>query len=138
MHEVHRGETRPNLFVSPEDPELVMAKDPCGLRRLQVTQPAVCHWKNSRSKSGVSFIPAIIRFLGYDPQPPSDTWAERLLQGRTALGLTQSAAAARIGVDACTLTRCEPGEGEPEGGFATRAFVTSVNTEWAPAVAQSA
>jgi transcriptional regulator with XRE-family HTH domain len=81
-------------------------------------------------------IPAIIRFLGYDPQPPSSTWSERLVQVRTALGLTQSAAAARIGVDACTLARWERAEREPEGKFATRArtFRLAVEDAWATAL----
>jgi DNA-binding XRE family transcriptional regulator len=103
-------------------------------------EPTVCHWENNRSKPGVSYMPAIIRFLGYDPQPPSETWAERLVQGRKTLGLTQSAAAVRIGVDQGTLARWERGEREPDGKFGVQArmFLSSVKAGSAPAVAQGA
>jgi ribosome-binding protein aMBF1 (putative translation factor) len=56
---------------------------------------------------------------GVRPAAGFGAWAERLVRGRNALGLTQNAAAARIGVDACTLARWERGEREPEGLFLT-------------------
>jgi ribosome-binding protein aMBF1 (putative translation factor) len=64
-----------------------------------------------------------ILFLGYNPLPPpvSDKWSERLVGGRTALGITQKESARMMGVDPCTLARWERGEREPTGVFATRA-----------------
>jgi DNA-binding XRE family transcriptional regulator len=50
-------------------------------------------------------MPAIIRFLGYNPIPPASTWAEKLVQRRTILGLTQRDAAQQIGVDPSTLAQ---------------------------------
>ena len=66
-------------------------------------------------------MPAIIRFLGYNPLPPGSTWAERLLSCRTAMGITQGESARRIGVDQGTLARWERGEREPTGKFAVQA-----------------
>jgi transcriptional regulator with XRE-family HTH domain len=66
-------------------------------------------------------MPAIIRFPGYNPLPPGNTWAERLVSCRTAMGITQEEAARRIEVDQGTLARWERGEREPTGAFAMRA-----------------
>jgi len=39
-------------------------------------------------------LPAIIRFLGYDPLPPvEDTWGARLVRHRTIHGFSQKEAA---------------------------------------------
>ena len=65
-------------------------------------------------------MPAIIRFLGYNPLPEGKTWGERLVRQRTTLGLSQKAAAARLGVDPSTLARWERGEGEPAGAVLGR------------------
>lgn len=86
-------------------------------KQLEVNVATIVNWENSLSKPKVSHMPAIIRFLGYNPLPPSNGWAKRLVQARTALGLTQKEAAGRIGVDQCTLARWERGEREPAGIF---------------------
>ena len=65
----------------------------------------MANWEANRTKPGLEFMPAIIRFLGYNPVPPGKAWAERLLQCRTALGITQKEDAKRISVDASTLAR---------------------------------
>jgi len=43
------------------------------------------------------------------------TWGERLVQQRTALGITQAEWARRIGVDQGTLAKWERGDREPKG-----------------------
>ena len=85
-------------------------------------------------------MPAIIRFLCYNPLPPPQGWAERLVQGRKALGITQKEAARRIGVDPATLARWERDEREPYGKFKVRAerFLTEVQGVWVNAMAQTA
>jgi transcriptional regulator with XRE-family HTH domain len=77
-------------------------------------------------------MPAIIRFLGYNPLPPAQGWAGRLVQCRTALGLSQKDAAERIGVDQGTLAKWERAEREPQGKFAARAlrFLGMVEAMW--------
>jgi transcriptional regulator with XRE-family HTH domain len=59
-------------------------------------------------------MPAIIRFLGYNPLPSAEGWGERLVQQRTIQGLSQKQSAAHMGVDQGTLARWERGEREPE------------------------
>jgi transcriptional regulator with XRE-family HTH domain len=89
--------------------------------RLGVDKGTVYNWENSRSKPDIEYMPAVIRFLGYNPLSPPQNLADRLVRARTALGLSQKDAAAQIGVDASTLARWERGEREPEGALAARA-----------------
>jgi DNA-binding transcriptional regulator YiaG len=91
-------------------------------KQLEVNVASVVNWENNLSKPKVSYMPAIIRFLGYNPLPPSKGWADRLVQARTTMGLSQKAAAGRIGVDQCTLARWERGEREPTSTYAARAL----------------
>ena len=48
-------------------------------------------------------MPAIIRFLGYNPLPEAKTLAEQLVRRRTTLGMPQKDAVRTIGVDQGTL-----------------------------------
>jgi site-specific DNA recombinase len=109
-------------------------------KQIEVNVASIVNWENNLSKPKVSHMPAIIRFLGYNPLPPSNGWAERLVQARTAVGLTQREAAGRIGVDQCTLARWERSEREPTGAFAKRAshFLTTAEATLLPAAARTA
>jgi transcriptional regulator with XRE-family HTH domain len=88
---------------------------------LGVDKTSIYNWERNYSQPRLEYMPAIIRFLGYNPQPPPSGWGERLVQGRKALGLSQREAATRIGVDMSTLARWERGEREPNGTFSARA-----------------
>jgi len=109
-------------------------------KELEVNVASIVNWENNLSKPKVSHMPAIIRFLGYNPLPPSNRWADRLVQARTTMGLTQKEAAGRIGVDQCTLARWERGEREPAGPFGTRAkrFLETAKPKWLPTAARTA
>ena len=65
-------------------------------------------------------MPAIIRFIGYNPLPNAKTLAEQLVRHRTALGMSRKDAAVELGVDDGTLARWERGDREPEGEFLRR------------------
>ena len=90
-------------------------------QQLGVDKTSVYNWETNRTKPGLEYMPAIIRFLGYNPFPSPEGWPERLIQCRTVLGISQKESATRIGVDPCTLARWERGEREPAGVFALRA-----------------
>ena len=92
-----------------------------GPEQIGVDKTSIHNWETNFSKPSIEYMPAIIQFLGYNPVPPPQGWADRLVQGRTALGLTQKESAIRIGVDPSTLARWERGEREPGGLFAARA-----------------
>jgi transcriptional regulator with XRE-family HTH domain len=87
----------------------------------------------------VEFRPAIIQFLGYNPLPPGRTWAERLVDGRSALALSRKESAKRIGVDPSTLARWEQGEREAAGVFAVRAthLIATAEATWVQASART-
>jgi site-specific DNA recombinase len=90
-------------------------------QRLGAAQASIWTWEANESQPGVAYMPTIIQFLGYNPLPPATSLAERLVRGRTSLGLTQKESAKRIGVDPTTLARWERGEREPTGRFTARA-----------------
>jgi transcriptional regulator with XRE-family HTH domain len=109
-------------------------------QQIGVDKTSIYNWENSRSKPDLEHMPAIIRFLGYNPSPPSERWADRLVHGRTMMGLTQKKAARRIGVDPSTLARWERGEREPTGVFAASAsrFLAAKDAKELPKVACTA
>jgi transcriptional regulator with XRE-family HTH domain len=108
--------------------------------QLNVDKASVYNWETNRTKPGLEYMPAIIRFLGYNPLPQAKGWAERLVQCRTVMGVSQEEAARRIGVDQCTLARWERGEREPTGRFAARAagFVAAAEATWSPILTPAA
>ena len=59
------------------------------VEQLGVCQPSVFNWEANTSAPEIRYMPAVIRFLGYNPLPPKEDWASRLVQCRTVLGLTQ-------------------------------------------------
>ena len=88
--------------------------------QLGVNKTSVFNWEANTSAPEIRYMPAIIRFLGYNPLPTVQAWGERLVRHRTTLGMTQKAAAGRLGVDQGTLARWERGEREPHGAFLGR------------------
>lgn len=88
--------------------------------KLGVDKTSVFNWEANASSPEIRYMPAIIRFLGYNPLPAAEGWAFRLVQSRTILGQSQKEAARQIGVDPDTLARWERGEREPTGAFLGR------------------
>jgi transcriptional regulator with XRE-family HTH domain/cell division protein FtsB len=83
--------------------------------QLGVCEPSLFNWEANTVSPGIEYMPAIIRFLGYNPLPPAKSWGERLVRHRTSLGMTRGEAAKHVGVDPGTLARWERGEREPAG-----------------------
>lgn len=88
--------------------------------QIGVDKTTIANWEANRSRPGISYMPAIIRFLSYNPLPPRNDWPGRLVFCRTVLGLSQQESAARIGVDQGTLARWERGERRPKDRLAKR------------------
>ena len=85
--------------------------------QLGVDTTSVFNWEGNRSSPEIRYMPAIIRFLGYNPLPAAHTLSERLVRQRKSLGLSQKESAERLGVDPSTLAKWERGEREPAGRF---------------------
>lgn len=92
-------------------------------KRLGVNPQVISNWESNNNQPELRYMPAIIEFLGFNPLPPPTNWAERLVLGRKALGLTQKAFARKLDVDPSTLARWERGEREPRGIQAAKAAV---------------
>ncbi len=56
------------------------------------------------------WLPAIIRYLGYDPRPRAALFGDRIRAAREADGLSQRELAAQLQIDPGTVTRWERGE----------------------------
>ena len=78
--------------------------------RLGVTPQTVLHWEKGQTEPPIEFIPAIIRFLGYDPFPEPESLPERLLAKRRASGWSIKETARQLGVDEGTWGAWERGK----------------------------
>jgi transcriptional regulator with XRE-family HTH domain len=81
--------------------------------QIGVNGATITNWERNASAPAIRYMPAIIRFLGYDPLPPAESLPERLRSARRELGLTQRKMAERLGVDPCTLRDWENGLHQP-------------------------
>ncbi len=88
--------------------------------RIGVDKCSVFNWEGNTSNPEIGCMPAVIRFLGYNPLPPATNLAEQLLRRRTTLGLSQKESAACLGVDPGTLAKWERSERVPKGVFLGR------------------
>ena len=55
-------------------------------KQIGVDKTSFHNWGTNRRKPDLKFMPAIIRFLGYNPLPPPDCWAERLVRVGSSSG----------------------------------------------------
>ena len=79
-------------------------------QRLGVNAWTVHTWETGQRKPEIRFIPALIRFLGYDPEPvDTGSLAGRLVAKRRELGLSQREAARSIQIDPGTWAGWELG-----------------------------
>ena len=83
--------------------------------QIDVNGATITNWERNTSTPVTRYMPAIIRFLGYDPLPPARSLPERLAAARRELGLTRRSMAERLGVDPGTLRDWEEGRHQPTG-----------------------
>jgi len=76
---------------------------------LGVNVNTVVGWEVGREEPKVSYIPAILRFLGYDPFSGEMSFGERLRTERRRRGLTQHQLAEQLGIGNCVLQKLETG-----------------------------
>jgi transcriptional regulator with XRE-family HTH domain len=78
---------------------------------------AVNRWELGLHEPGVSVLPGILEFLGYDPRPEPTSMAEWLVWHRTGRGRSQERMARQLGVTSRTLGRWETGKREVLGKY---------------------
>src|SRR5438552_1412855 len=88
--------------------------------QLGVDKTSVFNWEADTSEPEIRYMPAILRFLGYNPLPAASGAGDRLVRHSRTLGLSQKEAAKHLRVDPSTLARWERGEREPAGALLGR------------------
>jgi transcriptional regulator with XRE-family HTH domain len=81
--------------------------------QIGVHEQTITGWERNATSPEIRYIPAIIRFLGYSPLPPANTFPERLATTRRVLGLSQRKMAEAMGVDPTTLRGWEAERHQP-------------------------
>jgi DNA-binding transcriptional regulator YiaG len=83
--------------------------------QIGVDTTTICNWESNASTPAIRYLPVIIQFLGYDPQPSVDLLPDRLATARRTLGLSQRKMAENLGVDPGTVQGWEAGRHQPTG-----------------------
>jgi len=78
--------------------------------QLGVNPWTILNWEKGHTQPPIASIPAIIRFLGYDPFPRPMTIPQQLLAKRRAMGWSIEQAARSIGVDPGSWSKWERGK----------------------------
>ena len=84
-----------------------------GLRQIDAAKAIGCdemtivNWEKGHRTPRINHMAGVVKFLGFNPPPSGDTMAQRLLNHRKALGITQKEFARQIGVDPGTSARRE-------------------------------
>lgn len=78
--------------------------------QLGVVPWTIMNWEKGRTEPPIASIPAIVRFLGYDPFPQPKTLSQHLLAKRRAMGWSIEEAANAVGVDPSTWGNWERGK----------------------------
>jgi transcriptional regulator with XRE-family HTH domain len=81
--------------------------------QLGVNKFTVLNWERGKTSPDVRYYPAIIDFLGYNPRPIGETFAERLRAAREARGLSRKRLARELGVWETTVRDWEVGIHKP-------------------------
>jgi DNA-binding XRE family transcriptional regulator len=71
----------------------------------------ILNWETGAAKPKFRYLPAIIRFLGYNPcpAPPNSPIGVRLKARRIELGLSLKQLARKLRLNECTLQKVEAG-----------------------------
>ena len=80
-----------------------------------VAYATITNWEGNTTSPEIRYIPAIVRFLGYGPQTPANSFSERLVTVRRTLGLSQRKMAKKLGVDPASILGWEAGRHQPTG-----------------------
>lgn len=77
---------------------------------LETNDWSIINWEKGRTVPKVYRLPAIIRFLGFNPLHEPSTISDRLVAHRMERGLSRKAASHHFGIDISTLRDWEQGK----------------------------
>jgi len=78
-------------------------------RELGVNFKTYENWEQGKYEPEIRFLPAVIRFLGYDPHPAPVSLPDRIRAARRRQGISQRELARRLGLDPATVWAWEAG-----------------------------
>ena len=81
--------------------------------RLGVNIETLKIWERGAAMPMIRHLPAVIEFLGIDPEPEPAALPERIAFGRRKLGWTQEKLAKAVGLNVSTILRWESGASIP-------------------------
>lgn len=82
--------------------------------RFGVHRVSIQNWERGISEPAIGFIPRIIEFLGYDPEPEPFVVHKRLAYARRRLGMTQKELAKALRVSMTNIWQWERGDRLPK------------------------
>ena len=83
-------------------------------KALGVDSMSLVNWEKNRTRIGARFVPAIIRWLGYDPLPIPSSFGSWIEIERTRRGLARRALAHALGWDESTIRKYEEDDRSPD------------------------
>jgi transcriptional regulator with XRE-family HTH domain len=83
-------------------------------KALRIDSMSVVNWESNRTEVGVRFIPAIIRWLGYDPLPEAGSVGEWIVIERRRRGMARRQLALALRWDEGTLRQYEEDTAAPD------------------------
>lgn len=78
-----------------------------------VHEQTITNWEGNESQPALRYVPAILRFLGYNPSKDNGSFPERLVEARRALGLSRRKMAQKLDIDPATVQGWESGQQRP-------------------------
>jgi transcriptional regulator with XRE-family HTH domain len=78
-------------------------------RELGASIQTLINWERNHTRVSIRFLPRVVAFLGYDPREKPGQLGDRIRMLRERKGLSQTALAAKLGVNASTVVRWESG-----------------------------
>ena len=82
-------------------------------KQMGVDKATVANWEKGKTAPPITFIPAVIAFLGYDPFDVPQALPEQMLAYRRRLGLSAKSASEQLGVDPGSWLAWEHGTTAP-------------------------
>lgn len=80
-----------------------------------VCEATYLNWEKDQRRPAAHHLPAVIRFLGTDPNPKPQNLGERMAAKRRAMGWSIQRAASAVGMDDSTWRNIENGRQVPKG-----------------------
>ena len=74
---------------------------------------SIKNWERNAELPLIRYLPKIIQFLGYDPEPEPESFPKRIAYVRRRLGFTQHDLARALSVDTVSIWRWEMDRVEP-------------------------